>query len=218
MKTKRAVSTISYNTHDTLVRLLNDLVDSHVLDYWFFIRHDPEADELKSHVHLYMQPSKSVDTFSLREFFRELDPADPNLPPLGVLPFRNSTFLDWCLYSVHHSGYLLMKNEFRKWRYDFDDFACSNDELFKEMVRELPVGKYRCYELIFDAVENKRRFCDLVASGDVPLNMISTYKVLFDSLVEARCHSDVQRSLGVPHGDVAYPDFKNPFDNPNKFL
>ena len=53
MKTKREISTISYNTVDFLVMTLNQLIKDHVISYWMFISHLPDEDE-KKHITMFI--------------------------------------------------------------------------------------------------------------------------------------------------------------------
>lgn len=87
MQTAKPISTISYNTEPFLVQTLNALVKAKRIDFWAYIHHFPEDDEvkLKHHFHVYLEPSKRTQTATLKEEFLELDPN--NEKPLGVLTF-----------------------------------------------------------------------------------------------------------------------------------
>ena len=45
MKTRRDISTISYNSTEFLIDKLDDYMDRHIISYYMFIEHKPEEDE-----------------------------------------------------------------------------------------------------------------------------------------------------------------------------
>ena len=206
MKTKRLISTISYNSEDFLCNTLNDLVSAGVLEYWFAIQHQPEEDETKAHFHVCMLPSSQLDTITLRKQFEEIDTSFPDGLPLGCMPIRVSkSFEDWYLYAIHHKGYLMWKGEFRAFHYDFIDIIGSDLDLLRELVNECNVQKYRCYEEVFLAAERRIPFSTLVASGVVPLNYIMQFKMLYNAIIT----DDIRtyRGTHVNHEDfVGVPD------------
>ena len=183
MKTKRMISTVGYNSEEFLEKTCNDLVSCGVLEFWFAIKHQPEEDETKQHWHIVCQPSSSIDTASLRSQFLEPDPSNENGIPLGVMPFRfTKSFEDWYLYAIHHKGYLMWKNEFRAFHYQFGDIIGSDIDLLREMVTEANISKYRCYEEIFLCAERGVPFSALVADGIVPLQYICQFQKLYECL------------------------------------
>lgn len=182
MKTKKMISTVSYNTRDFLEKMLNDLVKRGVLEYWFAIAHKPEEDESKAHIHLCMLPCTAVDTIAFRELFKEADPVHID-KPLGCMPIRTSRWADWYLYAVHDTGYLLFKCESRKYHYSEKDIFGSDLSLLHEMVNEIDKSKYRCYEEVIFAADNAIPFSELVAYGKVPLGWIYQFKELYNAIV-----------------------------------
>ena len=77
-----------------------------------FILHQPEEDEKKAHIHLYIEPNTLLDTMELQEFFTELDLNNP-AKPLKCINFIQSKIDDWILYNSHNSAYLASKFETR---------------------------------------------------------------------------------------------------------
>ena len=108
MKTKREISTISYNTVNFLVMTLNQLIKDHVISYWMFISHLPDEDEKKVHHHVYIMPNGQLDTMDLQVRFHEYDPEKPE-KPLGCIHFEYSKKDDWILYGEHYEPYLASK-------------------------------------------------------------------------------------------------------------
>jgi hypothetical protein len=187
MKTKKLLSTISYNTETFLTSKCNELVKNQIFEYWFAILHQPEEDEGKAHYHICFCPTSAIDTVNLRSCFNEIDLSHPELPPLGVLPIRPSkSFSDWYLYAIHHKGYLMSKNESRFYHYNYDDVFGSNLDLLHELVSEINMGVYRCYEEVFKAVEEGASFSSLIANGLVPLGWIYQFRELFNALAHEK--------------------------------
>ena len=76
MHTSKSISTISYNTKEFLIRKLNELIDTNFISNWFFIEHQPEEDESKKHIHLWVKPNRLLDTVDFQKFFIQLVPGE----------------------------------------------------------------------------------------------------------------------------------------------
>lgn len=102
VRTTKPISTISFNTPDYLAVKLSELTQAKILSFWAFIPHLPEDDEggKKEHIHVYIEPSKMVQTDDIRHELRQPDPNQPNML-LGCLPFKSSNFGNWYLYGLH---------------------------------------------------------------------------------------------------------------------
>jgi len=137
VKTTKPLSTISYNTFNFLLGVLDRLVSNDILSFYAFIHHDAEEDENKDHFHVYMEMAKAVDTIWLRKQFNEPDPNNPK-DPLGVLPFNKSKFCDWYWYGLHDKSYLLSKGQSRKFHYEATEVITDDTEYLAELVRQNP--------------------------------------------------------------------------------
>lgn len=73
MQTSKPISTISYNTEDFLVNVLEDLLRTHIIDFYMYIQHIGEIDlfgeQEKDHIHLFVIPNKRINTADLDKFF-----------------------------------------------------------------------------------------------------------------------------------------------------
>ena len=119
--TAKPISTISYNTEGFLVKKLEALVKSKILEMVYYIKHDGEDGD-KDHFHVYLVPNKRLDTAVLRDEF--IEPTSDNDIPLGVMRFQGSKVGDWLLYAVHDKRYLLMHSNdeaLSKKEYDMND-------------------------------------------------------------------------------------------------
>lgn len=129
MRTSKPISTISYNTSGFLVMKLNELVQSHKISDYMFIEHLPEEDELKQHIHLWINPNTLIDTMDLQDYLSEFDKNYPD-KPLKCIDFRQSSTDDWILYSEHYPPYLAFKGESREYIYSKDDFKFYDSDTF----------------------------------------------------------------------------------------
>lgn len=129
MKTRKPISTISYNSHDFLKMKCEDLIKNHVISFYCFIHHFKESDENKNHFHVFMIPNGQVDTMDIQLFFREFDPKKPN-KPLGCIDFHSSNSDDWILYNQHFAPYLASKGESREFQYLKENFEFSCQDTF----------------------------------------------------------------------------------------
>lgn len=222
MNTRKLISTISYNSELFLQDKLNELVKLHIIEYGMIIHHEAEEDELKSHFHVLMCPCGTIDTVKLREQFIEVDVEHPDRPPLGCITIMTTKrFDDWYLYAIHHRGYLMSKGENRVHHYTIEDIWCTDSDLLNSLVEQVDMSKYRCYEAIFEAVEDGVKFSSLVANGVVPLGWIYQFRTLYDALREDFVYRNgkdnhdklwlkgyVQGGKFIPYNDNS----KTPFD------
>lgn len=184
MRTSKAFATISYNSTDFLKLKLGELVERGILDFWAFVDHLPEIDEKKSHKHLYCVPSKLFECSTLIEYLKEIDLNNPNEKPLTCIACRSSKFGDWFLYACHDSAYLASKGQARKYHYTIDDFVVSDADYFNELRHQIDMSKLNRMQRLVEAVHNGETFQSLVASGQIPIQLINQYSMAFYMLVD----------------------------------
>ena len=166
MKTKRLISTISYNTDGYLSAALERLVSAGLVDWAHWVRHQPEEDEEKSHVHLVVSPSRMIDTAALSAVFKEADLAHPDKPPLGVMPWRFCSSLDdWLLYAVHDPDYLLSKGQRRAYHYRREDVLSTAPDLLAEQWREINLARFGVGSQIAAMVQSGASWEQVICSG-----------------------------------------------------
>lgn len=192
MKTSKPFSTLSYNTDDFITKLLNNQIKLGNLVSWAYVKHHPEEDETKEHLHVYLEPSTRIDTELFRKLFQELDPTNPIKKPLGVQPFRSSKFQDWYLYAVHDKAYLRSKNQNRKFTYSFEELHFSDQEYFKEQVNSIDRTKFDRTQFIISQLEQGSSLIELVKSGNIPVNQINYWRTVFDLMKEAKIKRSVR--------------------------
>lgn len=186
MRTSKPFTTISYNSTDFLIVKLDELLKRGVIDFWAFIEHLPEDDETKKHKHLFVVPSRLMDSSSFISALLEVDVLNPLDKPLGCMPCRSSKFADWFLYSIHDKRYLISKGQSRKYSYSLDDFVCSNIDYFNELRHQIDLSKIRGTQFLVDALEDGIAFESLVRNGQIPIQLLKQYEYAYYMLSD-RC-------------------------------
>lgn len=200
MKTTKPIATISYNSEGFLLGVLDRLISTQIISFYCFIRHEPEEDENKAHIHLYLEPASSVDTLWLQKQFLEPDKENPN-HPLGVMPIGKSKWVDWYWYGLHDKAYLASKNMSRKHHYEGYEMITSDTEYLAEKVRTNPNPKAELLKVI-----------ELMMKGYKPLQIavqmnIATRNLgyFLTGLKDLRQHLvDVTDRNGVPNHEGAF--------------
>lgn len=178
MNTSKPISTISYNSVDFLVSILDDLTKARKISFYAFIKHRGEDDEAgkKDHIHLYVEPSSRINTDELKDHFKEIT-ADSE-KPLGCLLFRSSKFDDWFLYSLHFSTYLKSKNLTKKYNYTYDQIITSSPDDLVYLSENIDYSALSPYANIKEAVDKDETFIDFIQKNAVPIQQVSCfYKV-----------------------------------------
>ena len=181
MRTTKPIATISFNTFYYLRLKLDELKKAKIISVYHFIEHLPEDDEAgkKPHIHLYIEPSKLIQTDDLAEHFLEFDAGKPNKPRRCLL-FRTSNFGDWYMYAIHDKAYLAAKGQSRRYHYDYDDIVTSDpDELYRS-VKEIDLSHLTPLREIMQAVESGLSFSEYLKKGRVPIQQIHAYQKAFN--------------------------------------
>ena len=181
MRTTKPIATISFNSASYLKLKLDELKKAKIISVYHFIEHLPEDDEggKKKHIHLYIEPSKLIQTDDLAEHFLEFDADKPDKPRKCLL-FRTSRFGDWYMYSIHDKAYLASKGQSRRYHYTYDDIVTSDpDELYRAF-REIDLSHLTPLREIMQAVESGLSFSEYLKKGRVPIQQIHAYQKAFD--------------------------------------
>lgn len=196
MRTSKPIATISYNTQGYLVHQLDELIKSHRISDYMFINHFAEADERKSHIHLWIKPNTLIDTMDLQKHFLEADPSNP-LKPLKCIDFVTSKVDDWILYSQHYEPYLASKGESRQYHYTKDDFVFNDEDNFEDLYMHAFKGsewarRNQVLQAIAQGIDDPSL---LVLNGTVPLNLASQV----NSLIYMKTHYGLDRGSHTNH-------------------
>lgn len=181
MRTTKPISTITYNSPAFLRVKLDELVKAQKIAFWAFIQHKPEEDEKKSHIHLYCEPAKIVQTEEFKEFFKEPDKEHP-YKPLTCISWQSSKFDDWYEYSIHDERYLASKGQSRHFHYEQKDVISSDEDDLEFHISQIDMIKLTPYQVLSDAFKAHKTFADVISSGAVPIQQIRAYQTAWEVL------------------------------------
>lgn len=154
-----------------------------IIDWCYWIRHNADTDDTKSHIHFVLKPSKRVDCNKLRLYFVELV-SDSDCPPLCCTSkwFFTSSLDDWLLYCVHDIGYLSSKGLHRNYHYGFDDFRATDYDALRVDWTQIDRTKFLRLQYLEDAVRQHIPFVELVQQGVIPIGQRAQYEMQFTAL------------------------------------
>lgn len=177
MRTTKPISTISFNTPEYLRQKLTELQRSGRISFWAYIRHNPEDDEggKKEHCHVYIEPSKMLQTDDVKSELKEFDPTNPT-KPLGCISFNSSKFDPWYLYALHDKRYLASKGQARRYHYRHDDIVSSDDDDLTFKARSIDMISLSPYSDMEDAQRQGITFAEYFARGTIPLPQLSLWE------------------------------------------
>lgn len=134
MATSKPQASICYNTDRFLKKTLQGLVDNGVLEWWFYIEHEPDTDDKMKHKHLWVKPRKTIDMVDLEQHFYQYQKGKKE--PLRCIGFEYSEPKNAILYFLHDKDFLKAKKKTRNKHYKYAQFKTS-DKLKLEY-------QYRC--------------------------------------------------------------------------
>lgn len=192
MRTRKAISNISYNTIPFLKAKLEYLENKGKIENWFFIPHKAEFNEdiqanKKDHIHLYIKPAVFLQTMELTDEFKEVDPAKDK--PLGVLKEWQicNSFGDLWLYFIHNPYYLMHKGITREFNYSIDDVICSDRDTLERLVSFIDLASMFRLERIYEAAQSGLTFSQAYAQGilgENPQRYVNVYSTLRKEYLE----------------------------------
>lgn len=176
MNTQKPISTISWNSEPFLIDLLTRLLKAHKIDHWEMIHHIGEDDEAgkKDHFHVYLEPSKRIQTADLKDQF--LEPITPDQKPLGCLAFRSSVYSDWYLYALHDPAYLAAHFQSRRYHYSDEQIKTADPDEHCFRVRSVDMSQYAPIKKLKAFKDAGLTFSDAVSKGVVPIPQLSQYE------------------------------------------
>lgn len=187
MRTTKPISTIAFNTPSYLKLKLNELLKAGRISFWAFIVHKPEDDEggKKEHCHVYVEPSKMLQTDELKAELKEFDPEFPDIPR-GCISFNSSKFDPWYLYALHDKRYLASKGQSRRFHYLHDDIVTSDDDDLTFKARSIDMVSLSPYADMQDAQNHGISWSEYFSRGTVPLQQVALFERAWYLLVQAR--------------------------------
>lgn len=183
MKTILPQTTISYNTPQFLVDTLDRLVRNKIISFYCFIEHQPEDDEKKKHIHLYIEPVNKIDTATLPDLFNEIDLSNPNQKSLKILPLQTCrSWPDWLWYSLHNKQYLFNKGQTRRYHYEVGDLVSNDYDDLLNRIKETPFPKSE-YDKIEELVNLGYSPLQIIKTCNIPVRWYNLYKRFIEDLI-----------------------------------
>lgn len=180
MRTQAPFSFVSWNTESFLRDTLDMLLAKGDIDFYAYIYHKAEEEQLKDHFHVFCMPSHCVDTDVIKPKFDQVDPA--NALPIKIVRITKSVWYDWYWYALHDPRYLATKSlEPKKYIYSKDKVVVSSKDYFQQLVCCTPCPKNPAQDLI-DAICNDVSFVDLLATGIIPIHQVKAYELAYREL------------------------------------
>ena len=181
MQTCKPISTISYNSEEFLQSVLDNLVKTHVIDFYMYIKHIGEMDlfgeQEKDHIHLFLIPNKRINTADLDAFF--IEPVQGN-KPLKCISWNISKSDDWILYVLHDQKYLATKFETRQYEYTYGEIKTSDTEDLRRRYRvAYQSSGYAKMQNLYQYARSGGTLNKLLEIGAIPVNQIQCYDDYF---------------------------------------
>lgn len=214
--TSQPIATISYNTQPFLDNVLSDLIKQHVIQSYMYIQHRGEDGD-KDHIHLRIEPNKSIDPMSLTDLLSEFELGKDK--PLTVRPWRKSKEEDWILYAIHDSVYLRLKyGEFgakgEKIPYDYTNIQCpDNFDLDVAYIRAKSYMEHTSPNMIKKLVTGTTAL-ELISQGENPFLVQALNRALYASdyervVAELNLAKEELRQIKVILNSAGYDIFYN---------
>lgn len=202
MKTTKPIATISFNSPNFLRLKLDELKRSGIIAFWAFISHRPEDDEggKKDHIHLFVEPAKSVQTENFTDYLKEFDPLKPDKPKT-TLPWHKSDFGNWFMYSCHDRRYLAQKGQSRRFHYSYNDFISSDEDNLLYLYRTIDLMALSPYQDMLDAIEHGVTYPEYFSRGTIALQQVRNMEHAWYLLQENYTNRNGRAGHDVPEFD-----------------
>ena len=175
MATKKPQACITWNTTEFLEMKLNELIDSHVIQSYMYIKHKGEEGD-KDHIHLRIIPNKVIDPMTITEILKEYDPKNPE-KPIKPYVWSDSKEEDWILYAVHNSDYLSMKYKNKekgeKIPYKWEDIKVSEGVPIESLYIRALSSLEHLSPAICKALSNGKSPYQMIMEGENPFKVNS---------------------------------------------
>ena len=212
MQTIRTISNIAYNSAPFFQNVIESLVTRGIIDWAYWIHHEPDVDERKPHIHFVLKPSKRLNTQDLAKAFHEFDPTHPD-KPLGCTSkwFNTNSLDDWLLYAVHDASYLASKGQVRNLHYQYEDLCATDPDALRYDWNSIDRTKFERLRWLADAVENHIPFAQLVQDGIVPIAQRQQFQFQYEALMKLKLDERSGRikahkeELDIETGEILAP-------------
>lgn len=178
MRTSKAFEMISYNTQPFLELKIKELIKAKIISFAFWINHKPDTDEKREHNHVYIIPSKLIQTDDIQDEFIEPDPDQPNKPLKGRIErtsnydFKTAKWDDALLYAIHDKQYLKNKGLTRNIYYKWEDLKSTDEDRLQALINRITPWADKPVEKLKNSIKNgETRYKALLDAG-IPMQQI----------------------------------------------
>lgn len=193
MRSRRILSNISFNSLEFFEYIINELYQDGVIDWAYWIQHQGDKDDKKSHIHFCFQPSSTIDTVTFNRKFYEFSFVEPDKrvkrPTVKYMPVTSLD--DWLLYCKHDKDYLITKGLERYYFYEWRDFHFTDALAFEHDISNIDRTKYGRLSLLRDGVRDRIPFAELIQQGQLPI----AYRAQFEAQYRALQILDKKRKI-----------------------
>lgn len=217
MRTSKPFSLVSYNTLNFLEKKLIELKQQDYIYNAFWIFHKGEFGD-KDHTHLYLYPSTTIDTSTLKSFFQEISIGSDL--PLGISPIVNTIKNDdtMVLYALHDDIYMNAIQEDKEYyNYSVDDFHSLDEHIKCSVIasafnyREKKLSVKLSSRVILECFDNGMLPMDIIRKYNPPTYQNAHIFKMFDMLTVEYARIKSAKTSGFDEGyQLACEEF-NPF-------
>lgn len=158
--------------------ILSSMVERGLIDFWAFIVHKPDIDDLKEHNHIYMRPCKIVNSDSIQKEFIEPDPK-AGLPRKALIIRKSNSFGDWYLYGLHDREYLKCRGLERNVHYGEADFYCSDQESFNMLKNEIDTVALKGFVQMLELASEGFSLENALKKGIIPMSRAAQWSHIY---------------------------------------
>lgn len=161
--------------------ILDSMVERGDIDFWAYITHKPDSDDLKEHNHIYMRPAHIVNTEKIQLEFLEPDPA-VGIPRKSLMIRKSNSFGDWYLYGMHDREYLKCRGLERQVHYGEADFKCSDYDSLRMLANEIDTVALKGFVNMLESAGKGWSLELALRKGIIPMSRASQWTHIYTAI------------------------------------
>lgn len=187
MRTSKSFEIISYNTDNFFDLKITELKREKIISFAFWIRHQPDTDEKKEHIHCYIIPTQLLQTDDFVENFTEIDPKNPDKPfkarceRTSNYDFKTGRWDDALLYSIHDEKYLKNKGLKRNIHYKWTDLKSTDEDQLEATINRIIPWADKPVEKMAALIREGHGDYETMVEAGIPYEKAPAAKVWIDA-------------------------------------